>query len=467
MDTQGRHSWWPILGGPLAVLLSLLGLALSALLLQHHVVVAVGGDPLLSGVCEMTEHSSCDAVLRSEWGTFHGVPTALWGFWFFAAIFSWYVVIGQPAPERRWWHVLPVAATAAGTGICAGLAFLMYTRLPAWCPLCAATHVVTALLFVVTALLWPRGEARSAVVIGPGGQPTPLPPGASIASALDGAYAVVGPTIRPSLRQMVVAVLLAGAVGAAGSGEYYRRLHKGSAAEYKRLWQVYESDLQMVYNRFMAEPKVDIPIGPDDSVLGPAAAPHTAVVFADFQCEYCRAVSRAMKSKVDDNPGHLRLVFKHFPMNKDCNQYVTGKTHVAACAAAVTAEAARKVGGDEAFWKMHDELFSHQASFARKPWDFLKEACGRIGIDDEQVRKNIATRSAWSRVNVHTAEAHAIGVNSTPAVYLDGRRLNAWALDKFWTSLFAQDVQSGRVAARPATQPAAGGATRPSQAPIR
>ena len=47
-------------------------------------------------------------------------------------------------------------------GICAGLAFLMYTQLPEWCPLCAATHIITALLFVVTALLWPRpGDTTS------------------------------------------------------------------------------------------------------------------------------------------------------------------------------------------------------------------------------------------------------------------------------------------------------------------
>src|SRR5262249_43307670 len=133
----------------------------------HHLAVAIGGNPLLGGVCAMTEHSSCDAVLRSQWAHFPANshrflarrPTALWGFFFFAAMFSWYAVIGRPSPERKFWHLVPLIVSAAATGICAGLAFLMYTQLPEWCPLCAATHIITALLFVVTALMWPRGSS--------------------------------------------------------------------------------------------------------------------------------------------------------------------------------------------------------------------------------------------------------------------------------------------------------------------
>src|SRR6185295_10198594 len=127
------------LGVTLAVLLSLAGLAISALLLQHHVVIEVGGSPLLSGVCQFTEHASCDAVLSSEWARWPrdtGLPTALWGLFFFAGVFSWYLVVGRPSSgSARWLQLIPMAATAVGAGICVSLAVVMYTRMPNWCPL--------------------------------------------------------------------------------------------------------------------------------------------------------------------------------------------------------------------------------------------------------------------------------------------------------------------------------------------
>ncbi|NMC05442.1 MAG: AGE family epimerase/isomerase, partial [Candidatus Lokiarchaeota archaeon] len=40
-----------------------------------------------------------------------------------------------------------------------------------------------------------------------------------------------------------------------------------------------------------------------------------------------------------------------------------------------------RMTGDEAFWKMYDELFSHQAEFAKGAQAFVKEATARAGID--------------------------------------------------------------------------------------
>ena len=54
VPSSGPSGWWPTLGTPLAMLLCLLGLATSAVLLQHHLAVAIGSNPLLGGVCAMT-----------------------------------------------------------------------------------------------------------------------------------------------------------------------------------------------------------------------------------------------------------------------------------------------------------------------------------------------------------------------------------------------------------------------------
>ncbi len=71
----------------LAALLALVGLAASGVLLQHHVVLQVGGDPVLRQVCEAAATVSCDEVIASRWGKFEWgrgerrvvIPTAMLG----------------------------------------------------------------------------------------------------------------------------------------------------------------------------------------------------------------------------------------------------------------------------------------------------------------------------------------------------------------------------------------------------
>ena len=138
-----------VVGVVLTTGLSLLGLAVSGILLHRHVVIQVGGDPVLGGLCTVTENASCDDVLASAWATYRGLPTAMWGFFFFAAMSAWFLMIGRPTTgAARWLNLVPLAATAVGTAACLRLAVVMYTTLDHWCPYCALTHGITFGLFI-------------------------------------------------------------------------------------------------------------------------------------------------------------------------------------------------------------------------------------------------------------------------------------------------------------------------------
>ena len=106
---------------------------------------------------------------------------------------------------------------------------------------------------------------------------------------------------------------------------------------------------------------------------------------------------------------------------------------------------------EPARWDRVKELF--QAALEQPPekrLPFLREACGRIGIDDQKVKEAIQTRSVWARIERHTKEAHDIGITSVPATYLDGRKMDAWALAKFWDYVFSFDPKP---TSAPATRP--------------
>ncbi|HOB76597.1 MAG TPA: thioredoxin domain-containing protein [Phycisphaerae bacterium] len=224
----------------------------------------------------------------------------------------------------------------------------------------------------------------------------------------------------------------------------------------------YEDDYQAVWFNFMNEPVVDIPVDPSDSIRGKVDAPHTIVLYMDLQCPICKAADKLLQEKLRKYPGQLRLAVKHFPLNKTCNPTVAGNTHPAACAAAVTAEAARALGGEEAFWRMYDELFEHQREFAKNPKEVVKEACARIGINHDALWKKIHTRSIWNRIREQATLGGQIGVSSTPTIYYDGRKVAGWANSKFWDFIMFREQQaSGVPATRPAATQPAGPGTRP------
>src|SRR3954451_17000425 len=89
------------------------------------------------------------------------------------------------------------------------------------------------------------------------------------------------------------------------------------------------------------------PVSPQDHALGPDHAPVTIVEYGDFECPTCKQAAPAVKLLLERFGGHVRAVFRHFPLD----------AHPHALAAAQAAECA---GGQGRFWEMHDLLFAKQ-----------------------------------------------------------------------------------------------------------
>src|SRR5690606_31330809 len=128
-----------------------------------------------------------------------------------------------------------VVATATGTGISAGLAYMMFTQLPRYCPLCSATHILAALLLILSILLWPRRQPQVVAAVSDEGEH-------ELTTAPETARAVSGPTVWkwPTAGYLVAALLLGVSLSVAGWSEYHRRLSSAYAADYKARWMDYE-----------------------------------------------------------------------------------------------------------------------------------------------------------------------------------------------------------------------------------
>ena len=124
------------------------------------------------------------------------------------------------------------------------------------------------------------------------------------------------------------------------------------------------------------------------------------VKFNDYQCPLCGVTYTAYKPRVQEPPGAVKLVTKHYPLEGECNPGVPGG-HLAACEAAAAVIMAHAKGTAE---KMEDWLFSHQGPPILTPKQVRDAARDVAGITDfdaqypaalKEIRADAAARRAF------------------------------------------------------------------------
>jgi len=163
---------------------------------------------------------------------------------------------------------------------------------------------------------------------------------------------------------------------------------------------------------------------------GPADAPVTLEEFGDFECPPCGRLHPVLQTMEKEFGPRIRIIFREFPLVP---------THVHALAAARSAEAAGLQGK---FWEMHDLLYENQktwhAAFDARP--IFDGYATKIGLNLEKFRSDSSGEAVAQRIFLDGKRAHAMGVNGTPTVYLNGREVpfESLAPDKLRALIKAQ-----------------------------
>ncbi len=218
--------------------------------------------------------------------------------------------------------------------------------------------------------------------------------------------------------QVPALALLAGAAIAIAMVRYVQAADAACHAE-----KVHRKLDRVLTDRFVTSLPRQIPISQADPASGPADAPHTVVVFEDFQCQTCAEFREALRYVEEHLDCPLRIVHKDFPLNAACNpsrKDTDVRDHDHACQAAAAAEAAWRLGGSDAFVAMRDLLFEKQALLAREPYeDFAR--C--LGLDVDRFNRLRTSPAVLRKIRNDACVGSGLGVQSTPAVFVDGRRL--------------------------------------------
>jgi protein-disulfide isomerase len=145
---------------------------------------------------------------------------------------------------------------------------------------------------------------------------------------------------------------------------------------------------------------------------GDVAAPVTLEEFGDFQCPSCATVSGII-GRLESEYGHsLRVIFREYPLTM----------HAHAMEAALAAEAAGLQGR---FWEMHDLLYKNQDAWSNAPEvrTIFAGYARSLRLDEERFVKDLNSNEVRNRVFWEGQQGVSRGVQSTPTLFVNGRRL--------------------------------------------
>jgi protein-disulfide isomerase len=151
----------------------------------------------------------------------------------------------------------------------------------------------------------------------------------------------------------------------------------------------------------------------DAPSLGDPKAPVTLVEFSDFECPVCRSLHDVLRGMLPNFP-QVRVVFKDFPLDS---------LHPWARTAALAGRCAYQQD-PKAFWKVYDAIYDQQQVIsASNAWSKMTDFAAAAGINAEVFKACMSSQEAAAAVDASRANGQQLEVNSTPTVFVNGRRL--------------------------------------------
>jgi len=152
--------------------------------------------------------------------------------------------------------------------------------------------------------------------------------------------------------------------------------------------------------------------------MGTPGAPVVIALFSDFQCQYCKQEGEALRRDLLKTfPTQVRVYFKDFPLTQ---------IHPWAMPAAVAGRCVFRQK-PAAFWDFHDWAFARQSELTEQNFDARFDEFARTkGLDTAVLKACREGGTARREVERSMAEGRALGVTSTPTLFINGRKIGGY-----------------------------------------
>ncbi len=151
--------------------------------------------------------------------------------------------------------------------------------------------------------------------------------------------------------------------------------------------------------------------------FGPAEAKVTIIEFSDFECPYCKRSHSTIRQLGYRYKDAVKIVFKDYPAHKN---------------SLTLALAARCAGEQNAFWAMHDKLFSRQGEFDLSE---LPKMAAEIGIDTKSFNGCLASKKYEAAIIKDFQDGERLAIKGTPTFLINGQMVAGDKPMEFWEQI--------------------------------
>jgi protein-disulfide isomerase len=141
---------------------------------------------------------------------------------------------------------------------------------------------------------------------------------------------------------------------------------------------------------------------------GKAGAKLQIVEFADYQCPHCKHAAEMFKKVLPKYLDRVEFVYVDFPINP------SGVSEL-------VAEGGHCATRQGKYWEYHYLAFEQQATLSKKsPVELAK----KLGMNSKKFSKCLGSKEIKDLVLRGKEEGQRVGVNGTPSIYFNGRKMN-------------------------------------------
>lgn len=363
------------------------GLFLTAILMSHHQGRSEFQD-IVEKTCGISSSSSCDVVNRSDFSRFLGMPVAFWGWQYYMAVLL--LILGFFWEKNIFY--LRLALLLGLFAILFDLVLFSYSFfiLKTLCPLCVLSYGAT-FLCTIPLFFYIRHYSKQSEVY---------------------------------MKKIKVRWLLGGIFFTSLSLSFlYCREEPSQRQENKKDFNaVLEEAFQDFLKAYEKEPRVDLG-NPVAGFRGASEAKFVIHEFADPLCPYCSLMGKKLKDFVSKNPNKVKVIYRHFPLDKNCNSKMKQQLHAGACELSFAMQCAHQ---QNRFFDMHDAIFAEQATWAKQAnLADLSQLAKSLGMNVAKFQTCFQGNFARQAVARDLNKASELNVSGTPTLFVNNRKLPA------------------------------------------
>lgn len=187
-------------------------------------------------------------------------------------------------------------------------------------------------------------------------------------------------------------------------------------------------EAEMIESVLSKAPAV-VPVRPENPQEGSPDALITIVKFSDFQCPSCKSGALTLHPLRYRYGSKLRIVYKQYPLDNACNPEIKNPMHPVACQAARIALCASK---QDKFKAVYEKFFDQQPALVGNGTTTLAQ---QAGADLSSIETCLKEPWADQVIIRDVEEAKALGVESTPTFFVNGRQVRGAIPTSTWIKI--------------------------------